>query len=373
VGNYWAEANELRTTGYIGLAMLDAPPGTGGEAQPSTVLWAQLLNNETRLTLANTTAEALYTLLSGADQSLQAEPGQRLTPFVLMAAGPYALGAGQSVRVATAVAVNGLPLAVARQGLAAQAQLPAGLDSLRASVDRARALHARAYQVGSVPPPAPPLEIIPLPTSRSVSISWPAIDQTWVDPLSGARIVRYQVYRSQTGFTGPFVQGSPRQVRVGNNTDITRYFDAATNRWRIEDTSVGLGFSYVYAVTAVDADGNESWLTNRNAEPVTVAGSAAPDALAVSVFPNPFRETSGFPSPRDASAIVWNNLPARATIRIFTSSGELVRTLEHDDPNAGQKVWDQLNESRQRTAPGIYFWTVQSEVGSARGSLVIIK
>ena len=115
-----------------------------------------------------------------------------------------------------------------------------------------------------------------------------------------------------------------------NTTDIGRYFDEARGVWQIVDNRVGLGFSYTYAVTAVDEDGNESWLTNRNAEAVTVASGASPDALGVTVFPNPFRQTSGFPSTADANSIIWNHLPSRATIRIYTASGELVRTLEHD-------------------------------------------
>ncbi len=373
VGNYWAERNELRTTGYAGVALLDAPNGTGGEAQPATVFWAQLLNNESRLTTASTTAAALYAILSGEDTSLQAAEGERLTPLTLLGCGPYALGAGETVRFAVVEAVNGIPLNVALEGLAAQGQLSAGLDSLRASVDRARTLYAAGYQVAAVPPPAPPLEIIPLPSTKQIAVSWPAIDQTWVDPLSGARITQYNIYRSELGFIGPFEPGNPRRVRVDNETDIDRFFKPDRNVWQFEDSRVSLGFSYVYAVTAVDEDGNESWLTNRNPEPVTVASSPAPDAMNVKVFPNPFRETSGFPSTRDANSIVFNNLPARATIRIYTSSGELIRTLEHDNPDVAQEVWNQLSDARQRVAPGIYFWTVQSDVGAAQGTLVIIK
>ncbi|MEM6782876.1 MAG: hypothetical protein AAF624_03970 [Bacteroidota bacterium] len=373
VGNYWSDRDEVRTTGYAGLALLDAPTGSGGEAQPATVLWAQLLNNEPRLSLSGSTAEALYAILSGEDTSLQTAPDARITPFVLLAAGPYDLAPSGSVRLTLVEAVNGLPLDVALEGIGAQEELTAGLDSLRASVDRAQALYAANYAVAAIPPPAPPLDIIPLPTTQEIAVSWPAIDQTWADPLTGARIAQYNVYRSETGFIGPFEAASPRRVRVGNEIDTDRFFDADANVWRIQDARVGLGFSYVYAVTAVDEDGHESWLTNRNAEPVTVASSAAPDATNVNVFPNPFRRTSGFPSVEDANSIVFNNLPARATIRIYTSSGELIRTLEHDNPDVAQEVWDQLSDARQRTAPGIYFWTVQSDVGTARGTLLIIK
>ena len=137
VGNYWAERDELRTTGYAGIALLDAPPGSGGEAQPATVFWAQTLSNENRLTTASTSAAALYAILAGKDVSLQADEGDRLTPLTLLGCGPYNLAPGETVRLAFVEAVNGLPLDVALEGLEAQDELSAGLDSLQASIDRA--------------------------------------------------------------------------------------------------------------------------------------------------------------------------------------------------------------------------------------------
>jgi hypothetical protein len=371
VGNYWADRDELRTTGYAGVALLGAPPGTGGQAQPAMVFWAQLLNNQPRLSLSGSSPEDLYAILSGEDASLQAAPDERITPFVLLAAGPYDLSPSEAVRITLVEAVNGLPLDKALEGLAAQAELPAALDSLQASVDRAAALFAANYAASAIPPPAPATEVIPLPSSRSISVSWPLLEQTWTDPLTGVGIAEYRVYRSERGFVGPYERVA--RVRIGNETDSTRYFDEERNLWQVVDTDVGLGFGYFYAVTAVDTEGHEGWLTNRNVDPVTVASPPAPDALNVSVFPNPFREVSGFPDPPDANSIVFNNLPARATIRIYTASGELLRVLEHDDPNSGQETWDQLSTARQRAAPGIYFYTVESPVGTADGTIVIIK
>jgi hypothetical protein len=40
---------------------------------------------------------------------------------------------------------------------------------------------------------------------------------------------------------------------------------------------------------------------------------------------------------------------------------------------SGEEVWDQLTDARQRTATGVYFWTVESETGSARGTLLLLK
>lgn len=372
VGNYVAATGELRTTGYAGVALLGAPPGASGEAQPSNVLIAQLLNNENRLTLTSTSEEELYAILSGADRSLQAGAGERLVPFMLLACGPYTLEAGSSLVITLVQAVNGLPISRAVEGLDAQALLPAGLDSLSSAVDRAQALYERSHEVASVPPPSPAVQILPLPASQSISLTWPALDESWVDPITGQASFReYRILRSERAFTGPYVRIG--RVRPGNDIDRRRFWDADLGLWKYIDNRVSLGAGYFYSVISLDDDGNESGFTNRNEEAVTVASSPAEDAMNVRVFPNPFRLVSGFPTRGEESTIVWTNLPERATVRVYTSSGELFKVLEHDDPNTGQAVWDQLSDARQRVAPGIYFWTVQSDVGTARGTLLIIK
>jgi hypothetical protein len=139
------------------------------------------------------------------------------------------------------------------------------------------------------------------------------------------------------------------------------------------DNTISLGVKYYYAVTGVNTAGRESWLTNRNEQPVKATSEPAANTLNVKVFPNPFSEVSGFPTRGEENSIVWMNLPASCTITIYTISGELIRTIRHDDPNSGEAVWNQLTDSRQRVAPGIYVWTVSSQVGSARGTLLIIK
>lgn len=372
VGNFLLSAGELRTTGYAGVALLGAPVGASGEVQPAHVLSAQLLNNENRLTLASTTPDQLYAILSGADHSLQAPAEERLVPFMLMSCGPYTMEPGMSISITLVQAVNGLPIQKALEGLDAQASLPNGLDSLRNTVARAQALFDRNYEVASVPPPSPTVQILALPTSQAISLVWSPLDETWLDPITGeADFKEYHIYRSERAFTGPYERVA--RVRPDNSLDRRRYWESSLRKWRFIDNRVNLGVGYFYSIISLDEAGNESWYTNRNEVAVTVASPPASDAMNVRVFPNPFRLVSGFPTTGEESTIVWTNLPAVATIRIYTSSGELFKVLEHDDPNTGQAVWDQLSDSRQRVAPGIYFWTVQSEIGSAKGTLLIIK
>jgi hypothetical protein len=372
VGNYWADPDEMRTTGYAGVAILDAPAGSDASLQPSNMLAAQLLNNESLLSLTSTTAEALYGLLSGADQSLQVGSEERVTPFMMLSCGPYDFATGASIKITVVEAVNGLPLSEAVKGLEAQDRLTAGLDSLRRTVDRAQDLYDNGLRPPGVPPPSPDIEVLPLPSSRSVSITWPALDQTWVDPVSGTTTIsEYRILRSDRSFVGPYTQ--IQRVRPGNSIDERRFFNSETNRWGYIDQQVSLGVGYFYAVVSVDDEDHVSGLTNRNAEPLRVSSLPAENTLDVSVFPNPFRLVSGFPTTGEESTIVWTNLPESATIRIYTASGELFKVIEHDNPDSGQAIWDQVTDARQRISPGIYFWTDESDVGTAKGTLLIIK
>lgn len=372
IGNFWEAAGELRTTGYSGFSFLYADPASDNRPQPSNVFWAQLLNNESFLTIQSSSAQSLYNILSGTDKSLQANAGDHLTPFMLMSAGPYSLAPGAAIKIVVAEAVNGIPLEKALLGLSSQSLLHFGLDSLSSSVDRAKILYQNNYQVAAVPPPSPEIDIYSLPSNQTIAVTWSPIEDFWSNPLSGkSDFKEYKVYRSDRSYIGPFTM--IRRIDPKRSTDRTRFYDSENNKWVFEDQTISLGAGYFYAVTSSDSAGKESWLTNRNETAITATRNPADNTLNVKVFPNPFKEVSGFPTSGTENFIVFSNLPAVCTIRIYTTSGELVRTLDHDNPNSGEEVWDQLTDARQRTSPGIYFYTVDSSVGTAQGTLIIIK
>ncbi len=110
----------------------------------------------------------------------------------------------------------------------------------------------------------------------------------------------------------------------------------------------------------------------------------------VRVVPNPYRGASlfeaanPFPTGRGERVVRFVNLPPRATVRIFTSSGRLVRTLQldqgsNDEVTAGMLLngslaWDLLNEDRLEVAYGVYLYHVEAPgVGETTGTLALIK
>ena len=372
VGNYWDDADELRTPGYAGYSLIYNDPVDDNSDQPSNVLYAQLLDNQTYVSSEGNTITNLYAILNGEDRSLQADEDDHLTPFMLMSVGPYTLSPGESVKIVTAEAVNGLSLSEAMTGIDAQSLLPAGEDSLKTTIQNAKALYENNYAVSEVPPPSPDLDIVAVPEEQTITVSWDPVDENWVNPIDNkSNFMEYRIYRSEVSFIGPYER--LKKIKPSKATDVSRYFDEDLQKWVYEDQSISLGSGYYYTVTSVDSNGVESWYTNRNEQAVYASRSPAENALDVKVFPNPFKVKSGFLVSGQEDSIVWTNLPAVCTVRIYTSSGELVKTLEHNDQSSGEETWNQLSNARQRIASGIYFWTVESSVGNAKGTLLIIK
>jgi len=52
--------------------------------------------------------------------------------------------------------------------------------------------------------------------------------------------------------------------------------------------------------------------------------------------------------------VTFINLPEKCTIRIFSISGHLIKTIEHNDPNSTTHDWDLKNENNLPVASGFY-------------------
>jgi|GEM_PF-2558071 len=85
---------------------------------------------------------------------------------------------------------------------------------------------------------------------------------------------------------------------------------------------------------------------------------ALPDLSNVIVYPNPFT-----PATAIGGKLKFINLTSKATIKIYTLSGELVATIEKDDPT-DRKEWDGKNMNGEYVANGLYFYVITRE-GSA--------
>ena len=85
----------------------------------------------------------------------------------------------------------------------------------------------------------------------------------------------------------------------------------------------------------------------------------------VHTVPDPYYVTSEFEQTTDTKIIKFVNLPENAIIRIYSSSGVLVRLLEHHSTTfGGDETWDVRNRNNQVVASGVYFYHI--EAGNAR-------
>jgi hypothetical protein len=181
------------------------------------------------------------------------------------------------------------------------------------------------------------------------------------------------------------------------------------------DSNLVRGKTYVYAVTSVsipnlanvelpggiviqvpveELESSKRVATDNaaisgNATRVDLPFAVSADLGKVSVVPNPYRtdrdyklESGGY----EGNSSAWNenlrvvkfiNLPPKCTIRIFSLSGDLIKTVEHDGTMEAYPRGDHnvtlLSESNRAMASGIYIFTVESGFGIQTGKFVIIR
>ena len=109
----------------------------------------------------------------------------------------------------------------------------------------------------------------------------------------------------------------------------------------------------------------------------------------ITVVPNPYYIRAPWDRNRFNQWIYFQHLPSHCTIRIFTTSGLLIRTLRHDSPEneegetlgEGSATWDLLTGEKgdlgrpdMRAVSGLYIYQVETDDGkTAVGKFAIIR
>ena len=221
------------------------------------------------------------------------------------------------------------------------------------------------YNTITIPFPAPAFHVVDTRAAAN-EIVWGPQVESFDSPRLHAPFSHYLVMRAPHPL-GPWTvidsvfPGDPKYFSDGEYT--------------ILDPESNLGDNVAYAIVSIDELGGKSGMTN-----LTTHETQAPPAETlgkVYVIPNPLLVTSGLrgsdPNGEIGDRIQFVGLTRHCTIRIFSYTGQLIRTIEHVRETYGHP-WYQLSINNQIIASGVYYFVVEDRESGARshGKFVVI-
>ncbi len=90
------------------------------------------------------------------------------------------------------------------------------------------------------------------------------------------------------------------------------------------------------------------------------------DLSRVRAVPNPYYLYSQYEPDQFLRDLRFTNLPDKCTLRIFSLSGELVKTIEKDDAAQSWITWNTLTDNSLPVASGIYIYMVTTPNGAEK-------
>ncbi|MBP7461358.1 MAG: fibronectin type III domain-containing protein [Candidatus Delongbacteria bacterium] len=318
-------------------------------------------------------------------------------PMRFITAGPYTLTKStgtvpydsnfhyDSFTVVYAVGVGSISQEMARktgqdwyQGLITDQQkdsiILTGTDSLAKVMDRAYWAFSQDMNIDD---PLPPPDLNVQSDADRVIVKWSYPDNRYyLDPDTQVDDwYAWRVYRKKGAayVNDPYDNASGEEWKmVFETTDrtVTEYID----------TDVMRGTSYYYAVTAVD-DGRHngsglfpgkklesSRYVNRTGVPAIPFKAGLQESDKVRVVPNPATvKAGGLGFPGDPNRIVFAKLPYQCKLQIFTETGDLISSFDHQGTD--QEVWNQRTDNNQYIMSGCYILAVTNAKNVSGGSL----
>jgi hypothetical protein len=260
-------------------------------------------------------------------------------------------------------------------------------------------------------PPQPPRFRIK-PTKSAITILWDDLPESELDPF-------YQI----PDFEGYRIYVTRKEGATSEEFDLVRELDVIDSigydtgfesvrdstivvdtlyTYRMDLTDVKDGFKYWLAITAFDKglpeEGVESMESGIRATKALAIPGTPPteDDETIFVVPNPYRGEAVWDGTRDREKYLWFvNLPQRATIRVYTLAGDLVKTIEFDGTTydagdiqglktsaerflaipGGICAWDLISDEDQAVGTGLYIYSVENKRTGANqiGKFMIIR
>ncbi|MFA4839054.1 MAG: hypothetical protein WC703_06235 [Candidatus Neomarinimicrobiota bacterium] len=382
----------LQTPGFIGIKILKSVP----ELKPSSFHVCQIYNDPTTdaLTWSRMISSPVF-------EGIFSNPTTG-KPYAydfrgILTFGPLdTLPPGDSVVVTTAL---GIGCDFDSGGVYSLVKLVKIMDVAQFIVDNNYSLDPNVLA-----PPAPSVELVQnidenstygYPVTNGVKILW---DTTAVLHSN------FQTYKVSKGLKSG--SGSVEWNTLASYTDTVGTTSwppprcADGKKFQYVDNDITKGLVYYYSVQAFTKNISEPipfGVVNTNitdSKSMKIIAPANPVSTQtlknVKVVPNPYLGSASWNNRTPSDSFAWEhrlqftNLPADATIQIFTLDGDYVaetkanKTVvvgEEVSPNAASVAeWDLMTRNNQEAAPGIYMYVVKSPtLGETVGKFVIVR
>ncbi len=225
----------------------------------------------------------------------------------------------------------------------------------------------QAHGVYALPIPIPaPVITVENTVVGENKILWGPQVESFTTPRLQGTFDHYELYKASHPL-GPWIKlatvskGDPLFFQNGNYSFI--------------DKNTRVGDFFYYSVLSVDDKGNKSGRTNMTLHESSIGATLT--LGQVFVAPNPLIVKSGYTGESVGGDINYQvrfyNLPKTCTITVYSYSGQLIQTIQHDVDKI-QHPWFQITRNNQLIASGVYFYVVSAPDGShCHGKFVIIN
>ncbi|MBL7074838.1 fibronectin [candidate division KSB1 bacterium] len=239
-----------------------------------------------------------------------------------------------------------------------------GKDSILLTFGRAKRNFDMGYDIPQ-PPLPPPLFDVKSGGDR-ISLSWSPSESEDYPGFAG-----YKIYRALSK------PDTTHDEIATLGPGITSFDDMTADRGKAY---------YYYIVSFNDGSNNTAEEANpvgplyssrfytKTTEPAYLRRQAGESLSDIRVVPNPYNiKARDLQYPGEPDKIMFLDIPAYCTIKIFTERGDLIQTIEHTD-GSGDEEWNSITSSRQVVVSGIYIAHFETPDGqSIYRKFVIIR
>lgn len=213
-------------------------------------------------------------------------------------------------------------------------------------------------------------------SDKRVELSWTmGVDERNVPDFGGYRVWVKEAWRSDRfALAGEYIWGEDDTTAAGYwpfrpfYEDSVRVFVApsAQNAFPYEFSITSFSKSQPETTDVACLTANSTGIVYPNTGPQS-------NLREIQVIPNPYRASADWEY-GGQRRVVFVRLPSEATITIYTTALELIRTLHHSDPESDLESWDLMTDGGEEVAPGVYIWHVDAGAfGTIDGKMMIIK